>query len=177
MKSIRCIPVICLILLLISGNALAQQLRTTMAGARIVEGASLSQSRGIQFGSIPVPAITSRVVLNAGLGEGEGSLTDYTFIPVHPDACPGLFTLSGEGNAAYAITLPPQGTVKLTSGTNTLRVVGFNTFPLSAGQDIQHGILSESGTDRFTLGATLQLEAGTPAGNYCGTFGLCVNYN
>lgn len=177
MKSISCIPVICLIVLLMVGNASAQQIRTTMAGACIVEGASLSQSRGIHFGTIPVPAMASRVATNAGEGVGDGSLTDYTFIPVQPDACPGLFTLSGEENTAYAITLPSQGTVKLTDGTNCLSVVDFNTFPLSAGHNRQHGILSESGTDRFTLGATLQLEAGTPAGNYRGTFGLCVNYN
>lgn len=177
MRLIRCIPVIFLITIMVTGNAVAQQIRTTTAGALIVEGITLSQTRGIQFGSIPLPAKTSMIAVNAGQDQGKGSLTDYTFIPVPPDACPGVFSLSGEGNATYSITFPSQGSVTLTNGTKTLNVVGFSACPLSAGPNMQLGNLNDSGTDRFSVGATLQLEAGLTTGNYCGTFGLCVNYN
>lgn len=81
------------------------------------------------------------------------------------------FNVSGTSNATYAITLPANGMVSLTSGENAMAVNDFLSNPASSGQ------LSIGGSQTLTVGATLSVGSNQPSGSYSGTFNVTVNYN
>jgi hypothetical protein len=56
-------------------------------------------------------------------------------------------------------------------------VVNFIAHTTSTGADGLAGTLNGSGTDTFTIGATLELGNGQPFGLYSGAFNINVNYN
>jgi uncharacterized protein DUF4402 len=79
------------------------------------------------------------------------------------------FTVSGQGSATYAITLPASATV--TSGANTMTVNGFTSNPAGT------GTLSGAGSQNLLVGATLNVGASQATGTYSGTFDVTVTYN
>jgi hypothetical protein len=98
--------------------------------------------------------------------------TTGTVIPLGSD--PGQaaqFLITGDPNAAYAITLPLDGTVQLSDGSRTMPVNRFTSSPAST------GTLSGGGSEVLNVGATLEVAAGAPAGAYSGSFTLVVEYN
>lgn len=81
------------------------------------------------------------------------------------------FAVSGTAAATYAITLPANGTVFLSSGSQTMAVNNFVSFPSAM------GTLSGGGTQMLSVGATLVVGNAQVPGGYTSSFAVTVNYN
>ena len=81
------------------------------------------------------------------------------------------FSVTGDPAATYAITLPADGTVALTSGSNTMAVNGFTSSPASTGQ------LGAGGSQTLRVGATLSVANNQASGSYSASFVVMVEYN
>ncbi|MCX6267659.1 MAG: DUF4402 domain-containing protein [Bacteroidetes bacterium] len=154
-----------------------QNSRITSAGANIVRGITLSETSNLHFGSMSVPTAAVSVKLttsNDRITTTPGNIELLAQAPLPQNA---MYTVSGTGDATYAITLPINGAVRLTSGSEHMEVIDFVAHPASAGADALAGALNNSGSDSFTVGATLQVGEAQPYGVYAGTFFIAVNYN
>jgi hypothetical protein len=67
---------------------------------------------------------------------------------------------------AYIVELPPNGTVTLSSGSNSMAIDNFVSNP--------SGLLS--GTQTLSVGATLTIGPNQPVGSYSGSFSVTVVY-
>lgn len=81
------------------------------------------------------------------------------------------FLVTGDADAAYAVTLPVDGTVSIANGGTSVAVNGFASSPAST------GLLPGGGTQILSVGARLEVTAGLPPGVYSGTFSVVVDYN
>lgn len=110
-------------------------------------------------GSVTVSAAGVRsagggvVLLSAGAGSGAS------------------FSVTGDPNLTYAITLPANGVAALSSGANSMALTAFTSSPAST------GVLSAGGSQTLSVGATLGVGGNQAAGNYSGSFNVIVNYN
>lgn len=89
----------------------------------------------------------------------------------------GSFTVNGQANTAYTITLPTDGTVTMVTGgggaNETIAVSTFTSFPAAGA----NGLLNGSGTQTLLVGATrAALSASQVAGTYTGTYTVTVVY-
>lgn len=85
------------------------------------------------------------------------------------------FTVSGVNSAPYAITLPANNTVTLTSNVDpadTMTLTGFRRTGVN-----DQRVLDANGDATFSVGATLNVGANQPAGTYSGTYTVTVSYN
>ncbi len=116
------------VLIAFSAGMFAQSTDTeqTTATATIVGPLALTKVSDMNFGTIAVTGTAGTVVLG----------TDNSRTAVGPALVPpaagvaASFTVAGEANRTFAITLPADGTVSLTGGANTMAV---NTFVHNAG--------------------------------------------
>lgn len=146
---------------------------TLAIGSGPVEAAvnSVSGFRDIDFSSTaPDTDVSGTAVINTSGGKSTtGGAFDLGGV-----TRAGQFKLNGDGNTAYACTLP--GTIQASSGGNTADITNFVTnVPLT-------GLLPGNGKLTITVGATLQLAAGQAAGTYtaaltmtCGTAQGTIN--
>lgn len=128
-------------------------------------------------GTVVIPiGITNQVSLQFGkFLPGVGTVTVAAEDGVRTGGVPALlaggtvtaasFTVTGEPNATYAITLPP--TFDLSDGTNTMAVDAFESFPATTGT-------LTAGTQTVKVGARVTVGAGQPAGVYTNAAGLAV---
>lgn len=79
------------------------------------------------------------------------------------------FSLTGDEAATYAISLPADGAVSLSNGSNTMPVNGFTSSPTLGGTFF--------GTQVISVGATLDVIEGQATGFYSGNFTVIVDYN
>jgi hypothetical protein len=150
-------------------QANAQNFGSTMAhasvGVTIVEPLAITKTADMNFGSIALNGQYADVFLNAN-----GTLFspyDATLIQ-SSGATAASFTVTG-GDLAYSISLP-IATVYLENETGqTIQILNFVDSKGSVSQ-------ISSGSDTFTVGAALRLEAMQPAGIYIGSFDVFVNY-
>ena len=98
-----------------------------------------------------------------------------------PTATPGtvgaaIFTVTGLANATYGITLP-AGPITLTGPASATMTVG--TFVSNPVAGSGSGLLSATGTQDISVGATLNVGTSQTAGTYTNATGLSVtvNYN
>ncbi len=158
-------PRLALALLALSAPTLfAQASSSVTASARIYKPITLSLTNaGLSFGDIFTDATGGSVTLDAA---GTRSTTGPA-LATTGSAYAAAFTVTGKRNATYAITLPAS--VSLTGPGAPMTV---NSFVTSTA-----GTLDASGTQSFTLGATLAVGANQTDGDYSGTFSLSVAYN
>lgn len=82
------------------------------------------------------------------------------------------FTVSGDPNLTYDITLPANGSVALTAGPGqSMAVRDFTSSPSVTGQ------LGAGGSQTLNVGATLDVSSGQAPASYTGSFDVLVNYN
>lgn len=122
----------------------------------------------------------SFAAFTAGLGGGTvtvsalgGRLKSGSVILVNQGgtASAAQFTISGTPGAAFAITLPADGTVLLGDGSGaTLALNGFTSSPAGS------GLLPGGGSQTISVGATLSVGGQQTPGNYSGSFNVTVNY-
>lgn len=101
---------------------------------------------------------------------GDRTTTGGASVLSSSDFSAAPFSVSGDADAAFSITLPADGTVELTrtGGTEKMAVNGFvHNSTLT---------LSSSGTETFSVGATLTVGASQVPGEYKGSFSVTVAY-
>ena len=84
------------------------------------------------------------------------------------------FTVTGNSDATYSISLPPDGTVTLSDGANHFMDVDtFRSIPSG------NGVLSGAspGTQTLRVGATLQIGPRQHTGQYTGSYDITIVFN
>jgi hypothetical protein len=126
----------------------------------------------MHFGNVAVSAsLGGDVILApAGTRTATGGVTLPATVGTPAAAA---FTVSGEANYTYAITLP-SANIQLANASNVIMDAGTFTSSPSA-----TGTLSASGSQTLSVGATLIVLPGQAAGNYttAANFDVTVNYN
>ncbi len=160
-------------LLMTSAVAMAQQDHAdavaTPAGATISSAISIVHTAHLHFGQI-IPGVGAGTVEQSAAATPERTPTDCT-LGNSTTVSPATFTVGGEPNATYAISLPDDGTVTLTGAGDPMAVTGFTSNP------DRTGTLSGGGLETLYVGATLNVGASQAAGEYTGTFDVTVTYN
>lgn len=156
-------------LLLISGQVFAQTVGTSDVAVTINNQAiTLNNVAGLNFGTVLPFGRNGSVTVNT-LGQGSASnvfLSDVTNVSASE------WEVSGVPNAPFAVTLPPNNTVTVTNGTDTMVVTSFARTGGASNLALDGG-----GNRSFNVGATLLVNANQPEGVYTGTFDVSVVYN
>ena len=168
-------------LLLAGPVAFAQSSSATVANvpasARIFKPITLTLSNGgLNFGDIFADATGGTITLDP---QADSRSTTGPALASTGTVSSALFTVGGKRNAAYAITLPANGTVTLT-GPGTPMPVSF-TASVNGGVPAfaATGLIPNApgATQTFRVGGTLTLGANQADGDYAGTFNVMVAYN
>jgi len=124
-------------------------------------------STPMDFGTISRSSTDGTVTLSP---EGGRTTTGGASVLSSSSFSAAPFTVTGENDASFNITLPADNTVEMTrlGGTETMAVDGFlHNSTLT---------LSSSGSESFSVGATLTVNADQIAGDYSGSFSITVAY-
>jgi len=139
---------------------------TGTATATVMTPISISADTALDFGAF-APSTGGTVTIAT-----DGARSSSGVVPSSTDTGNnGVFTVTGQASATYAITLPSDGTVTITSGGNSMDVDTFTSNPSGT------GTLSGGGSQTLNVGATLTVGSGQAAGSYSGTFDVSVEYN
>ena len=162
--------VLATLVLAFAANSFAQVTATASTTATIITPIAITKDVDMSFGNIAVsPTLGGTVVLPTA---GARTLTGGVTLPVVTGTVSAAsFTVTGEGNSTYSITLPSSA-ITLTAPSGTMTVENFLSTPSNT------GALS-GGTQEIKVGATLNVGASQPAGAYTNASGLfvTVNYN
>lgn len=130
----------------------------------------LTTTRGLDFGRFAA-GTGGTVTLNAATGAR--SKTGNLILLNSPSAAQATYNVakSKNGNVAQtvAITLPTNNTVQLSSGANHMDVNNFLCSPATIASVPNGGLV-------LSVGATLVVGSGQPAGTYTGSYNITVNY-
>jgi hypothetical protein len=152
---------------------LATALIACALGAPAAQAQTIANSVPLSFGSF-VAGVDGTVVVTPGSGRTSGGVM---LVPQGPGSA-AQFTFSGNAGTPYAITLPTDGMVMLTSGSNTMAVHSFSSSPASVSVPADHivrGTLT-GGMQILYVGATLTVGPAQPPGSYTGSFTVTVNH-
>lgn len=134
------------------------------AGAKIVAPLQISSSVALYFGTI-APSLTAAdnvVVSPAGAKTCGAELTCLT-----DDHTAAVFNVTGAEDASYTIELPTS--IAITNGAGAEMEVSDFLGSKSSGTLV-------AGSDAFTVGGKLDVDANQATGEYTGTFVVAVNY-
>jgi hypothetical protein len=170
MKTMTKVLGLTLLALAFATTSFAQVTATASTSATIITPIAITKDVDMNFGNIAVsPTLGGTVVLPTS---GPRTKTGGVTLPVVTGTVtPASFTVTGEGNSTYSITLPSSA-ITLTSGAASMTVENFISSPSNTGQ-------LSSGTQEIKVGATLNVGAAQAAGTYSNESGLfvTVNYN
>ncbi len=126
----------------------------------------LSNIRGLDFGRF-VAGSGGTVVLTPG---GLRSRTGAVVLLHSPNAGQAGFNVNrvNDDKTAVGISMPPNGSIRLNSGANSMAVDSFVSSPAST--------MSIQTPQVLSVGATLTVAPNQAPGNYSGTFSVTVNY-
>ena len=119
----------------------------------------------LEFGSIQANASAGSLDVNTS---GATTAINVTQLAGNTPA-PGEFQVTGDGGAAFSISLPSSAL--MSSAGNTMTI---NNFQHDAGVTPS---LSGGGTRTVKIGARLNVGADQAGGSYSGTYSISVNYN
>lgn len=128
---------------------------------------AISTTQELAFGKFVAGSGGSVIVSPAGARSASGGVV---LVPSSSGSA-AQFSVSGDANATYAISLPADGTVSLASGTNSMAVNTFTSSPSPT------GTLGAGGAQTLSVGATLSVGSNQAIGSYSGTFDVTVEYN
>lgn len=129
----------------------------------------LSNARGLDFGRFVAGGGGTITLSPTGLRSRTGTV----ILLNSPNTGQAVFNVgksnNGNGNKAVIISLPANGSTRLTSGANSMAVGNFVNTP--------SGLTSiPVGGTALGIGATLTVAPNQAPGNYSGTFNVTVNY-
>jgi len=169
MKILCSIALLAVTLALTTTDAEAQQNSATAsanASASIVSAISIVRNVDLDFGQVVAGGSPGTVVMTP---VGSRSATGGATLGSFSSAAAASFTVSGDPDAAYSITLPISAT--LTSGGDTMILNNLTSNPSGA------GVIGGGGSQVLNVGGTLQVGASQPSGAYSGSFNVMVAYN
>ncbi len=134
--------------------------------ASIISTLSIATRTGLGFGDISAGVVSGSVVMTPA---GTRTSTGGASVNTATAASAASFDLTGTPNASFTITLPAS--VVLSDGTNSMLVDNFTSSPTPT------GVLDGSGQQTLYVGATLNVEANQPFGDYSGQMAVTVEYN
>lgn len=140
---------------------------TATATATIIAPLTLTNAGDMSFGNITATAAGGTVVL----APAGGRTADGVQLPgTTGTVSAASFTVGGEANYAYTVTLPTTHTLTKTASTETMAL---STFTSSLTNETAS--LDGSGAGSFTVGATLTLGADQVSGTYENATGFTVS--
>jgi hypothetical protein len=128
---------------------------------------AITHAQGLTFGKF-VAGTGGTVTVNAN--GARSASAGVALVPSGAGAS-AQFNVTGDSSRTYALSLPANGVVLLTSGAHSMAVNNFTSSPALSGQ------LSLGGTQTVRVGATLSVGTNQPRGSYSGVFDVTVNYN
>ena len=159
-----------------SAKVNAQATENTAAAAKIVTPIAITETSPLHFGTMAVLAGNGGTCVLST--EGIRSQTAGVNLSAQtPTASNAAYDVSGAVSTTYAITLPASITVNGSGAGVQMIINNLLARTASAGANGLIGTLSEVGTDNFTVGGTLNVDAGQEADVYTGTFDVTVAYN
>ena len=157
---------IAIIVLGFSGVSFGQVKAIATASANIITPISITKDVDMKFGNVAVIATAGTLVLSP---TGGRTATGGVTIPATTGIVSAAsFTVNGQADYTYAITLPSTHTIKF--GALSMIVDGFNTPALK---------VLTGGSEIILVGATLHVGASQATGLYVSEtpFDVTVNYN
>ncbi|HCV15589.1 MAG TPA: hypothetical protein DF637_04575 [Rikenellaceae bacterium] len=154
-----------------SASSYAQSSATATATGTILTPIAIANAANMNFGNVASSGTAGTVVLPPAASPTRTTTGGVSLPSPVGTISAATFTVTGNGSATYAITLPSTATT-VTSGANTMTVDAFTSSPSGTGT-------LTSGTQTLYVGATLNVGASQAAGEYVsGTaFTVTVNYN
>ena len=138
------------------------------ATANVITPLGITQTAVMSYGDVAGGTGGTTVILAS-----DGTRSGTGVVPGATAVAAGAFDITGENDASYILTLPATATLTRATGTETMSA---DTFTTSLGVAPFTGTLSATGTDNFTVGATLNIGATQVAGTYNGTYAVTLNY-
>lgn len=133
-----------------------------------VTAISISNTQSLAFGKLAAGSGGSATMSPSGARSATGGVV----LVSSGGGSAAQFTLSGDPNLTYSISLPANGTVSITNGGGqTMALNNFSSSPDAVGQ------LSIAGNQTLSVGATLNVGSNQATGAYSGTFDVMVNYD
>ena len=172
MKNITKVLAIAAIAIVSANSSFAQATATAAASATIITPITIVKTVDMNFGNVAVSAsLAGTVVMTPAGVRSTGGGGGVTLPATAGTVAAASFTVSGQANYTYAITLPSSATIS--SAGNTMTVNGFTSNPATT------GALNASGAQTLTVGATLNVAAAQASGVYTNATGVpvTVNYN
>ncbi len=166
------IAISCLATLFAFGFDIKADGTANAGGLSITKDRTTSTSGDLAFGSVVPNATGGTVVINPLANE---TRTASGVQVISSTYGPAAFTLSGESNTTYAVTLPSTATITKSGGTETMRVDTFTSTLSGTGLGVT-GTLVETGGS-FKVGGKLHVPADQTPGFYTGTFMVTAAYN
>ena len=168
-----------------STSALAQQnasATTALVTATIVKPITISKTGDLTFGSFATTSATG--TLTVGINGGRSKTGGVTLTSNNVLGTAAAFTVGGEAGYSYAISIPTSlelATTTAATGTGTTlssQTMIVNSLLTSLADGARVGLLTD-GTQSFTIGGTLNVNAYQSVGAYTSAAGLTVtvNYN
>lgn len=151
-------------------GAFSQSASTTAsASAVIIAPLTITKNVDLHFGTIMRSATAGTVTVSPtdGTRSSIGGVTLSALAPLHARA---QFTVEGESGKTYAITLPTTDVIITNATSDQMEVNVFTSDPTPNGT-------ITAGTSTLYVGATLNVDANQPSGEYTGSFTVTVNYN
>jgi len=139
---------------------------TADAGANILKPIAIINTQDLDFGDIISQTAAFTVTVSTA---GERSATNATAI-LNAVGKQAIFSVTGQENQSFKVTLPTDGVVSIESGENSMNITGFNH---NFGATPK---LNGSGNATLNVGAVLNVGATQAAGEYTGTFDVTVAY-
>jgi hypothetical protein len=171
MKKVTIILTGVILMALTSVNVMAQSSATASsdASAKIVKAITLTNERMLNFGTLVPTNAAGDVIITSD--NTRPVITNVKYIGQESDYSSALFTVTGEQEYNFALTLPGNDEVTLSSGSNTMVVKNFTSELDETGNEFP-----ESGSIEFGVGATLEVQANQVSGLYEGSFNVTVAY-
>lgn len=141
---------------------------STIAGVH-AQQLVLNNTRSLDFGRF-VAGSGGTITISAN---GVRSRTGGIVLLNSPSTGQAGFTVNratnGGGNKAIVISVPANGSIRLSSGANSMAVSNFVNNPTNI-------LAVPTGGATLSIGATLTVAPNQPAGTYSGSFPLTVNF-
>ena len=157
----------------------AQVTTNSLATAKIVEALTLKNTQKLDFGTMSIPTGDVSVIYPTS-GTRTSTVPANIVLISTEIGNAAHFAVTGAIGYQYKITLPQDNLIKIKIGATSteMSIDNFTSRTTSvSGNDGEKGILSSSGTDDFTVGATLKLLNAQQPGVYDGSFDVMVTYD
>ncbi|MGE5424275.1 MAG: DUF4402 domain-containing protein [Syntrophothermus sp.] len=173
MKSFLKYFIVLLFIQLSGGNVCKAQVSAEgMIFAEIIPALTATETAQLNFGRFSPTTQGGKVILSP---DGSRMSTGTVVLTQGPHQS-ARFYVTGEDNAAYSITLPPQPTTLM--NVNNSKSIIVSDYVSTPGQGAGTGLLA-GGAQEVRVGATLNVGPveQNPVGLYSGTFIIRFDYN